>query len=196
MIRSLGRATLTSGLATLAALVVPVAATAAVTILGNGMGRECYLAAESASMSRDGIDACDHAINDEAQNLNDRAATYVNRGIVHMQAKELNAAIADFDAAIRARPGTAEAYVNKGIAMVHLGNRDKDAVELLTLGLARNPSRPEIAYYVRGIANEQLGATKEAYEDYSRAASLKPGWAEPMAQLERFTVRRKATAGV
>ncbi len=193
MIKSLG---VTARMAALVALSVPAATTAAVSILGNGLGRECYLAAETATTSRSGMEACDRAINDEAQTLNDRAATFVNRGIVHMQAKELNAAIADFDAAIRARPETAEAYVNKGIALVHLGNHDRDAVELLTLGLARNPARPEVAYYVRGIANEQLGETRDAYDDYTRAAALKPGWAEPVAQLERFTVRRKATAGV
>ena len=182
------------GMVTLIALSVPAAGNAAATVLGGGLGRECYLAAESATTSRSAIEACDRALNDETQSRNDRAATYVNRGIVHMQAKALNAAITDFDAAIRTQPQTAEAYVNKGIAMVHLGNHDRDAVELLTLGLARNPSRPEVAYYVRGIANEQLGATREAYEDYSRAASLKPDWAEPAAQLERFSVKRKPTA--
>ena len=182
------------GVVLVAAAAVPAAAS--VSILGGGMGRECYLAAENAMPTRANLDVCTRALEDEALSLNDRAATYVNRGIVRMQGKDLNAAIADFDSAIRAKPDTAEAYVNKGIAMLHLGNHDRDAVELLTLGLARSPAQPEIAYYVRGIANEQLGMTKEAYEDYSRAASLKPGWAEPANQLERFSVKRKATAGV
>lgn len=176
-------------------LLAPAAAGAAVSILGGGLGRECYLAAESAATNRGGIDACDRALGEEALSVADRAATYVNRGIVRMQAKDLNAAIADFDAAIRTRPETAEAYVNKGIAMVHLGNHDRDAVALLTAGLARNPSRPEIAYYARGIANEALGDAREAYEDYTRAAALKPGWTEPLTQLERFTVKRRPTAG-
>jgi len=182
--------------AAIAALTVPAAATAAISILGGGLGRDCYLAAEASSAGRASLDACDRALSEEAQSTTDRAATYVNRGILHMQSKALNAAIADFDAAIKTRPETAEAYVNKGIAMVHLGNHDRTAVELLTAGLARNPARPEIAYYVRGIANEQLGATKEAYEDYSRAVALKPGWADPVEQLQRFSVKKKTTAGV
>ena len=169
-------------------------AAAAVSILGGGMGRECYLAAESGHPDRDGVEVCTRALNEESLSLADRAATFVNRGIVRMQAKQLNDAIADFDAAIRTRPQTAEAYVNKGIALVHLGNRDADAVALLTSGLERGPARPEIAYYVRGIANEQLGAAREAYADYTRAVELKPGWAEPLAQLERFTVKRKPVA--
>lgn len=178
----------------LAASAVP--ATAAMSVLGGGMGRDCYLAAATATPTRANLDICNRALAEEALSLADRAATFVNRGIVRMQSKDLNAAIADFDSAIRTKPDTAEAYVNKGIAMVHLGNHDRDAVELLTLGLARGPAKPEIAYYVRGIANEQLGQTREAFEDYSRAASLKPDWAAPAEQLERFTVKRKATAGV
>lgn len=182
----------------LAALVaaLPTASHAAISVFGGGLGRDCYLAAEMARGGRAGLEICDKALADEAMSVTDRAATLVNRGIVKMQAKDLTAAIVDFDTAIRARPGTAEAYVNKGIALIHLGGRDRDAVDLLTQGIAKNPTRPEIAYYVRGIANEQLGATREAFEDYSRAASLKPEWAEPAAQLARFSVVRKATAGI
>lgn len=182
----------------LAALVaaIPSVSSAAISVIGGGLGRECYLAAEAGRGQRDGIDSCDRALEEEALATSDRAATLVNRGIVKMQAKDLSAAIEDFDDAIRTRPGTAEAYINKGIALIHLGGRDRDAVALLTQGLAKNPTRPEVAYYVRGIANEQLGATREAYEDYARAASLKPEWAEPAAQLSRFSVVRKATAGI
>ncbi|TRW15104.1 tetratricopeptide repeat protein [Glacieibacterium frigidum] len=183
-------------LAALLAATVPAAASAAVSVIGGGLGRDCYLAAEAARGARDGLDSCNRALADEALSIGDRAATLVNRGIVKMQAKDLSAAIEDFDVAIRTRPGTAEAYINKGIALIHLGGRDRDAVELLTLGLAKKPTRPEVAYYVRGIANEQLGATREAYEDYARAASLKPDWAEPAEQLSRFSVVRKATAGI
>lgn len=175
---------------------VPAAANASISVIGGGLGRDCYRAAEAARGQRDGLETCDRALADEALSANDRAATLVNRGIVRMQARDLTGAILDFDAAIRTRPATAEAYVNKGIALIHLGGRDRDAVALLTLGLAKNPTRPEVAYYVRGIANEQLGATREAYEDYARAASLKPEWAEPAAQLARFSVVRKATAGI
>lgn len=183
------------GLGLILATAWPVAGSAAVSIFGSGLGRDCYLAAGTSRSGSAGLDVCNRALADEALNLADRAATLVNRGIVRMQAKDLTAAIVDFDSAIKAQPSTAEAYVNKGIALVHLGGHDRDAVALLTEGLSRNPARPEIAYYVRGIANEQLGATKDAYEDYSRAASLKPGWAEPVQQLERFSVSRRPTAG-
>jgi tetratricopeptide (TPR) repeat protein len=105
-------------------------------------------------------------------------------------------AIMDFDAAIALQPEFAEAYVNKGIALVRLGNRDDEAVASLSQGIARNPLRPEIAYYQRAVANEGLGRVREAYEDYSRAAALAPEWADPAEQLQRFqTVRAKTMSG-
>jgi tetratricopeptide (TPR) repeat protein len=161
------------------------------TIIGGGFGHDCYVAARTGNGAHSGLEACNHAIDLETMSLDERAATLVNRGIVRMQTRQLEAAIADFDAAIQARPATAEAYINKGIALFHLGGRDHDAIQLLTQGLERGPAQPEIAYYVRGIANEQIGETRSAYEDYSRAAALKPDWAEPIAQLQRFSVQHK-----
>ncbi|WP_419815947.1 tetratricopeptide repeat protein [Glacieibacterium sp.] len=168
----------------------PAAASAA--IIGSGYGHDCYIAARLGHGGRGGLEACNKAIELEAQSHQERAATFVNRGIVRMQSNELVGAIADFDAAIRARPETAEAYINKGIAVFHLGGRDHDAIQLLTQGIERSPEQPEVAYYVRGIANEQIGEMRNAYEDYSRAAALKPGWAEPISQLQRFSVQRRS----
>lgn len=175
---------------------LPAAADAAISILGSSYGRECFIAAEASTRGPRPIETCSRALEDEALSADDRAATLVNRGILHMQAKDLPAAIADFDLAIVTRPEMAEAYVNKGIAVLQLGNRARDAVAMLTTGLSLNPAKPEIAYYVRGIANEQLGQTRDAYEDYSKAVALRPGWEAPIAELQRFTVRRRPTAGV
>lgn len=185
-----------------AALVAAVAAgsagdaMAAVSIVGAGYAKSCFEAAETNRPLREALRVCDNALEDDALGADDRAATFVNRGIVQMQARNLDAAIADYDAAIKSRPETAEAYINKGIALLHLGNRDEDAVKQLSEGLARNPTRPEIGFYVRGVANEAIGRTREAYEDYSRAAQLAPQWAEPAEQLQRFQLVRKKTAGV
>ena len=190
------RAYIATAVLTLAMVLAAAPAQASASVIGGGLGRECFLAAAAGRGTRGDIAICNRALTEEAMKTSDRAATLVNRGIVRMLGKDLTAAIADFDAALRLRPETAEAYVNKGIALVHLGGRDKDAVALLSEGIARGPSRPEVAYYIRGIANEQLGATREAFEDYSRAASLKPEWTEPGVQLQRFSVIRRATAGV
>lgn len=181
----------------LLAAVVPAAAWAqsAVTLAGSSRARACFEAAQQPRIPREAERTCDRALSEEGLTIADRAATLVNRGIVRMQAQKLAAALADYDAAIAARPETAEAYVNKGIALTKAG-RDAEAVQTLSEAIARNPERPEIAYYTRAMAQESLGRVREAYEDYSRAAQLAPAWAEPAEQLQRFkTIRRKtATA--
>lgn len=170
------------------ALLIPAAALSAVSIIGTGFARVCYESAESGRSTDEGLDNCDRAIAEQALSVRDRAATHVNRGILYMRRKNIAAAIGDYENAIRFKADLAEAYVNKGIALVHLGGRDAEAVNLISQGLDLNPIRPEVAYYTRGVANEALGRTRAAYDDYRQAAALKPEWSEPHNQLKRFSV--------
>jgi tetratricopeptide (TPR) repeat protein len=173
-----------------AAIAAPVA------VDGTGLARGCFEAAEQHLPLRPALRICDAALKDDTLSPSQRAATLVNRGIIRMHWDRVNAALDDFDAAIALLPDTAEAYVNKGIALLRLGNRGGEAVAILTEAIARNPARPEIAYYQRAVANEGLGRVREAYEDYSRAAALAPEWADPAEQLQRFqTVRKKTLMG-
>jgi tetratricopeptide (TPR) repeat protein len=180
-----------------ATLLIAGAANAAASVVGTGYARGCYEAAEEQRPARQALRICDSALLDEGLGINDRAKTLVNRGILQMQARNIDAAIADYDAAIRTAPDIAEAYVNKGLALMRLGHREAEAIAQLTEGLVRNPSRPEVAYFSRGLLNEMLGNTREAYNDYSRAVELKPDWREPAEELQRFqVVPKKKTAGV
>ncbi len=172
-----------------AALATPAAA--AVTILGGGLGRACYEAAEFRRDTRASLELCSRALADEALSRRDRAATHVNRGIIRMRARDLDAALADYERALEILPELGEAHINRGIALLHMGGRDAEAVEAFTRGLALNPSRPEVAYYSRAVANELLGNVRAAYEDYQAAAVARPGWEEPIEQLKRFSVERR-----
>ncbi len=154
----------------------------------------CLAAAQRTPAPRRALQPCNAALGDAALSAGDRAATLINRGIVHMHLNNLPAAIADFDASIGSRPEVPEAYVNKGIALVNMGERDAEAIAVLNAALERNPARPALVYYSRAVANEQLGRARAAYEDYSRAAQLDPTWTEPATQLQRFRVVRGKTA--
>jgi len=175
----------------LAILSTGAPAGAAITILGGGLARDCYLSAETKRDTGNALATCDRALSEEPLSRRDRAATLVNRGIIHMQARDLDRAIADYDLAIRSDPRIGEAHVNRGIALLHRGGRDQEAIAALSKGLAMNPSRPEVAYYSRAVAHELAGNTRAAYEDYQAAAALKPDWADPVEQLKRFSVERK-----
>jgi tetratricopeptide (TPR) repeat protein len=114
----------------------------------------------------------------------------VNRGILKLRLERIEDAIADFDAAIGRDPNEAEAYVNKGMAMLRRDGRWSDAVALFDTGLEKRTRRPAIAYFGRAVANEMGGRIKEAYLDYRQASLIEPQWRDPKAELTRFTVRQ------
>jgi tetratricopeptide (TPR) repeat protein len=188
-----GRPAALAGAALAAAVLAPAPASAAISIIGGGLGRECFLAAEFKRETRSSLETCNRAL-DESLSRRDRAATYVNRGIIHMQAREIDNALRDYDNALRLDPGIAEAHVNRGIALLHKGGADKEAIAALTRGLEMNPARPEVALYTRAVAHEMVGNVREAYEDYLAAATLKPDWTEPAEQLKRFSVEKRPVA--
>jgi tetratricopeptide (TPR) repeat protein len=176
------------GAAALAAFAFSSPVDAAITVLGGGFAHACYQAAEFKRPVKTGLMDCDTALKEETLSPKDRAATHVNRGILHMFERDFDGAIADYDIAIRISPKLAEAYVNKGIAVLHRGSNHGYAVELLSKGLSLDPVRPEVAFYSRGVANEMAGNTREAYYDYNQAAALKPEWEDPQKELKRFKV--------
>src|SRR6478609_963408 len=84
----------------LPALLVVLAATTAqaqiVTSQGTPLGYECFLKARFGTATLSGLEVCNNALNRELMNVNDRAATYDNRGVILNQLQRLDAAEADF----------------------------------------------------------------------------------------------------
>lgn len=173
----------------LAALVATGApASAAVFTIGNSDARLCYEAADTTFMpSTHDLRRCDDALLHDNLTTNEIVATHVNRGILRLRRGMVDEAIADFDRAIALDPEQPEAYLNKGGALIRREN-PAEALQLFTVALERNTSRPAVAHYGRGVANEQLGNVAAAYADYRMASQLAPEWREPRAELTRFRV--------
>lgn len=172
--------------AILAAVSIP--ASASVLVIGNNSARLCFEAADSVMPpGTDDLRRCDTALTDEALTLRDRVATHVNRGIVLLRRNQIDRALTDFDRAIALDPRQPESYLNKGAALMRRDDAAA-ALPLFTASLERNTTRPELAHYGRAIANEALGNARAAYDDYRRAAELRPGWEEPLVELRRFRV--------
>lgn len=156
----------------------------------------CFVAASQRRPTADGERRCSTAIDDASLPAALRAATLVNRGIIALDSGRIAAAVGDFDAAIAIAPDSADAHINKGVALLQLEGRAADAITVLTSALDLAPRRPELVYFHRAIANEALGQLRAAYEDYAAAAQLAPDWPAPAQQLQRFkVVRRKTLAG-
>ena len=175
--------------AAVAALAVPAAA--AVTVIGSTSARACYEAADARGVpSRTSIDRCDEALERDDLTRYETVATHVNRGILKLRRGNVDEAIADFDTAIAKDPDEAEAYLNKGVAMLRLPDGWDEAVPLFNTALEKETRRPELAYYGRAVANELGGHVKQAYLDYRQASLIDPRWEDPRNELARFTVRQ------
>ncbi len=172
--------------ALLAASAAPAAA--GVFVVGNSDARMCYEAADSSLMPgvRD-VRRCDDALLRENLSGYEIVATHVNRGILRLRRGFVEEAIADFDRAIALDPEQPESYLNKGAALIRRQN-PQEALQLFTVALERNTTRPAVAHYGRAVANEALGNVAAAYRDYRRASELDPGWADPRTELQRFRV--------
>jgi tetratricopeptide (TPR) repeat protein len=169
---------------------IPASTLAGVTVIGAGDARLCYEAADSPTPPRRiDMQRCDNALLRDNLSRYDTVATHVNRGILRVRTGQIDAAIDDFDDAIRIDPNQPEAYLNKGAALMRRDEADADAaLGLFTIALERNTRRPAIAHYGRAVAHEALGNVAAAYRDYRRASEIEPDWAEPRAELQRFRV--------
>ena len=165
------------------------AASAAVQVLGDGIGRDCFVFARDGVSHARAIETCDAAVADRDLSRRDRAASHVNRGVIRLRRTEHADALADFDAAVGLMPALAEAHIDRGAALVML-NRHQEALASLDRGLELGPGKPQNGHFIRGVAREGAGDVKGAYEDFRKAAELDPEWGRPKRELRRFSVRR------
>jgi len=179
-------------LLSVAACIAAAPAAAAVTVIGNSSARNCYEAAElDLPPQRFAIEQCDRALNEESLVMEDVVATHVNRGILRARSGNIPAAIEDFDNAMALDPNEAEAYLNKALVLTMKASQARQAVPLFTMALEKKTRRPELAYFGRAAANEDLGDVRSAYADYTSAAAAAPKWPAPQAELARFNVRAR-----
>ena len=171
------------------ALWAPSAGNAAVTVLGPGPAQECFRIAEYGGDVREGIARCSFALN-TALSKTDRAATFVNRGVLRLSLHENEQALSDINSGIMIAPDLGDAYVDRGAVAIALGRYD-DALADLNKGIALGPHRPQIAYYDRAIIDEQRGDIRAAYNDYKKALEIAPDFAPAAEELKRFRVVNK-----
>jgi tetratricopeptide (TPR) repeat protein len=181
---------LISGAAVASILTLSNAANAAVTVIGGGLAEACSNAAITGKSDRKFEELCTRAIDEEALTSRDRAGTYVNRGVLKLRRANYDAAILDFDQALRLKPDMGEGYVNRGAAAIGMHRYPESLVDL-NKGIALGVDEPAKAYYNRAMAYEGLEDAKAAYFDYQKAVELSPDWSAPREQLVRFKVSRK-----
>lgn len=174
-----------AGVATLA---IPLSdATAAIRTVGGRLSQNCYEAALSRDARSSSIEGCTRALDEEGLLAPDRAATYVNRGILLMAGGRPAAADMDFDRALEIDVSLADAYLNKGFLRIREG-KGQEALPLLQKGIDSGPRREALAYFARGVAYEQSGNYRSAYNDLVRARQMEPKWSLPAEWLAHYRV--------
>ncbi|MCY7280588.1 MAG: hypothetical protein LH610_06770 [Sphingomonas bacterium] len=158
--------------------------------IGNSTARDCYEAAIARSADRNSFYHCNLALDQEGLNAQDRAATLVNRGVLHLRGHNYRSAGRDFNAALKTDANNAEAWLNLAIASLQQGGGG-DTLPLIDKSLTLNTARPALAYYSRSIAHEREGNIRAAYNDLRRAQELAPDWRAPTEDLKRYQVSRR-----
>lgn len=175
---------------TLALFATPAtSAQGAVTVIGGGLAQSCYEAVEYSRMqTSQAIEICDLALQHEHMRIRDKAATYTNRGILHMRQGNNTRALWDYQRSLQVMPNLEEAKVNLGAALYNL-KRYPEALKALNEGVGTDSLDAKvIGYYNRGLTHEKLGDIQSAYEDFRRAYQLKPEFTQAFDQMSRFTV--------
>lgn len=170
-------------------LVVPNAGNGATLSLGGPLSQNCYEAALSGDSRSAMIQSCDRSLTEEALSQRDRAATFVNRGILQMLKGARGEADADFDSAIKLDQNLADAWLNKAFLRLK-DNRGGEALPLIEESIRLGPQRRALAYFARGLAYEDVGDVNAAYADLQRAHVLEPRWSLPAQYLARYQVVR------
>ncbi|MEY4641755.1 MAG: hypothetical protein RLZZ227_1749 [Pseudomonadota bacterium] len=134
------------------------------------------------------IDLCTRAIEDRASTPAQHAASYNNRGVLLFDAGMIEEALRDFDQAVAVQDSLGPAHVNRGYTLIAL-QRWADALAAFDRGITLGAPEPARAHFNRGVAHEELGHVREAYQDYLMASELNPAWEEPKRELARFQVR-------
>jgi len=173
-----------------AALTTALPASAGIMTIGGSYAEGCFKAAEQHSRTLESLNTCDRAFTEEALSRDDELATYVNRGVLRMLRDDYARAHTAFTTAMAMNPNRSEPYMNLAILQLRNG-KSAEAVPLFSKAIELGTELPEVAYYGRALANEDVGDVRAAYADLQRATSLKPRWDAPARDLARYQVRRR-----
>lgn len=166
----------------------------AVMVLGDAIAHECYIAAKFTPQSARGISTCKRALDEDFLTGADRAATYVNRGVIEAAVGQPDLALEDYRKAIALRANLGDAYINLGAVLIARKEYD-DALIQINKGISLDTTSAEAGYFNRGVIEEIKGNYLDAYHDYMRALAIAPDFAPALERLKFFTVVRVPAGG-
>ncbi len=160
----------------------------------QSFARECYersqLASQNRSANRRDIEVCNRAIFSGRVVNDELAATYANRGVIHMAMKNVKNAYKDYQRAIEINPRLPEAYINRGNLWYFLQQYQR-AIDDFNTALKLDSAQQTVIYLNRGLVYEAKGALISAEQDYKKALTLNPKLAAAQDKLQRVEDKLK-----
>ena len=154
-----------------ASLCVP-AAFAQISVFGGGLAQDCYEAALYQEVSaQEGEEVCSKALAAESMKLENRAATFTNRGVLRMRAGKYEGALNDYSTAKKMKPELGAIWLNEGAAHIFLKDYNSALVSL-DKAIELDSQDLYAAYYNRARARAALKQHDRAVLDYGKAIGL------------------------
>lgn len=171
------------------ATVSPVSGAAgAILSIGGPLSNLCYKSAVAGDGRSSALEGCTRALQEESLGPSDRAATYVNRGIVLMSGGRFGEADQDFDTALALRGNLPDGWLNKAFLRLRQGD-GRGALPFLERAVDAGARNDAMVSFARGVAHEQMGDVGLAYAELVHARQLAPGWSLPREYLASYRPR-------
>jgi tetratricopeptide (TPR) repeat protein len=114
-----------------------------------------------------------YASAEQKQIKSENAESYKSRGLAHLEKRQYDQAIMDFNKALKINPRDAHAYHNRGRAYEEKGQYDQ-AILSFDKVLEINPRYVD-AYFNRGLVYHAKGQYDQAVSDYTKALEINSG---------------------
>lgn len=156
----------------LSLIIYTSALSAASTILGMSNAVRCY--EESLfPFSNRGISYCNDAIRHDDLTLRDLAATYSNRGIIHLKNGRFQKAMDDHDQAVRLNPDIPQVHINRGNALFYAHEYEEALVEF-DMAIATHAGLVGTSLFNKALTLLKMRRLKDAVVTLEKALESDP----------------------
>lgn len=134
------------------------------------------------------VDICSRLADDTSLPEDLRAEAFLNRGIVYLDDKRPELALADFEQAIKFNPEYPTAHAYRGEANKTLDRLDEALVDYNTAVALDKAQSPDLLAF-RGQVHRRMGSFDKAQADYEAALKLEAGHEIAVAGMRALGIK-------
>lgn len=174
---------------TCAATAMPIYAQSVSTLAGHPNASLCYQYAKTETRGGTAIRTCTESLSREVLTRRDRAAVFVNRGILNRLAGNYKLAFDDYVAALKLKDDMPEAVGNRG-NIYYLSGKFEQAIEDYQKSIEMGISDQRIVRLNTAMALAEMKRNVEARASYRDLMQRYPDWEMAREVYQRFEDRQ------